>query len=392
MTRSTQTQTETTRADAPDTETADGERGRDGLAIVKNAGSSHFSAVDLATREVIAQVGDGSYPHTAVFHPDGRHAILLYISSSHLEAVDLERMKTVQRIDDLGVATVGSALTDDGKRLFVGTAAELPDDVDPGVVAFRVHGADGDDALRLERIGTTTLGRCAGMCTGPNGLVYVAEKNAGELIALSPTAELSELERYQVGDDPHDIYPVPGTDLIAVNNAGESFATFVDAARGEVRTTAPTGENPHGIAFADGPGGRRAYVPARDDDRLAAIDLEAVAAGDDEPTAFVDVGTATGFAATAADDRYVLVDSYDEAHVTIVDAETLSVAGRVEVGGEPLHVVVSPDDRECYVGNMDRSSVAVLDLEPLRADRPADVTVVDRIDGLGEMPSGIFQP
>ncbi|WP_238593276.1 YncE family protein [Natronobacterium lacisalsi] len=78
--------------------------------------------------------------------------------------------------------------------------------------------------------------------------------------------------------------------------------------------------------------------------------------------------------------------------MTIVDAETLSVAGRVEVGGEPLHVVVSPDDRECYVGNMDRSSVAVLDLEPLRADRPADVTVVDRIDGLGEMPSGIFQP
>ncbi|EMA27340.1 hypothetical protein [Halobiforma nitratireducens] len=392
MTRPTQTtRTEETSGTVPETDS-------DSFAIVKNAGSSYFSAVDPADREEIARLGDGSYPHTAVFHPDGRHAILLYISSSHLEVVDLERLETVQRIDDLGVATVGSALTRDGKRLFVGTAAELPDDPEPGVVALRVVGADGDEgdagdsSIRLERIGTQPIGRCAGMCIGPNGLVYVADKKAGELVALSPTAELSELERYHVGSEPHDIYPVPGTDLIAVNNAGESFTTFVDAAEGAVRGAAPTGENPHGITFADGPGGKRAYVPARDDERVAAIDIGAVTAGDDDPTTFVDVETTTGFAATAADDRYVLVDSYDEPRVTIVDAETLSVAGHVTVDGEPLHLVVGDDGSECYVGNMDRPSVTVLDLEPLRADRPDEVTVVDRIDGLGEMPSGIFQP
>ncbi|WP_254766670.1 YncE family protein [Salinilacihabitans rarus] len=357
-------------------------------ALVKNAGSEHFSVVDLDAREEVGRVGDGTYPHTAAFHPDGRHAYLLYITSAHLEVVDLERLETVGRVDDLGTASVGSALTDDGRRLFVGTAGALPDDDEPGVMAFRVP----EGRPVPERIGTRALGKCAGMCLGPDGRLYVAVKSRGELVALSPTAELAEGTRYAVGERPHDVYPVPGTDLVAVNNAGESFTTFVDVGTKRVAAQVPTGENPHGIAFADGPDGRRAYVPARDDDRLTAVDLDAVEAGENDAAAFVDVGTTTGFAATTPDGRYVLVDSYDESHVTVVDAASRSVVGRVDVGGQPMHLVVSPDGDACFVGNMDRPCVTVLDLSPLRSDRPADVTVADRIEGLGDLPSGIFTP
>lgn len=359
----------------------------EGLAIVKNAGSSHFSAVDLTQREVVADIGDGKYPHTVVFHPDGRHALLLYISSAHLEVVDLETMETVVREDDLGTASIGCALSDDGERLFVTTGATLPDADEPGVIAFSLAG----DPPTPERLGTRVLSRCTGTTIGPNGRLYVGEKRRGQVAVLSADGNLELLDRIDVGDEPHDMYPVPDTEMLVVNNAGESFASFVDVEERTV-TNAETGENPHGLAFAADPsGGRRVYFPAREDDRVAAVDLDTVVAG--EPTTeFVDVGTSTGFVATTPDDRYALFDSYETEDVTIVDAETLSVQSRVRVGGEPLHLVVSPDGSECYVGNMDQEHrhLTVLDIEPLQDDRPEDVTVSGRIDGLGKLPSGIF--
>lgn len=360
-----------------------------GLAIVKNAGSSHFSAVDLGEREVLADVGDGKYPHTVVFHPDGRHALLLYISSAHLEVVDLERMETVAREDELGTASIGCTLSDDGERLFITTGATLPDADEPGVIALSLTG----DPPTPNHLETRVLSRCTGTTIGPDGRLYVGEKQRGQVAVLSADADLELLDRIDVGAKPHDMYPVPGTDLLAVNNAGESYTSFIDVEDGTV-TNATTGENPHGIAFSDGDRGKRAFVPAREDDRVAIIDIDAVLAGEsgDDVSTLIDVGTTTGFAAMGPESRYLLVDSYDTPAVTILDTETEAVAARVEVGGEPLHIVTAPSGRECYVGNMDRSDLAVLDLEPLLDERPEDVTVVDRIGPLGELPSGIFCP
>lgn len=372
------TRTDTTTTARPDAEH---------LAIVKNAGSSHFSAVDLSNREVVADIGDGKYPHTVAFHPDGRHALLLYISSAHLEVVDLGTMETVAREEELGTASIGCTLTDDGQQMFVSTGASLPDADEPGIIALSMEG----EPPTPRRIGTRVLSRCAGTVIGQDGRLYVGLKTAGQVAALSADSQLAVLDRIDVGDKPHDMYPVPGTDLLAVNNAGESFTSFIDLEDGTV-THAETGENPHGIAFANGPNGRRAYIPAREDERVTAVDLEAVAAGERNTSSFVDVGTTTGFATTTPDSRYLLVDSYDESHVTIIDTTSLSVEARVTVGGEPLHLVVSPDGDECYVGNMDPEyrQITVLDIEPLRDARPEDVSVATRIEGLGKLPSGIF--
>jgi DNA-binding beta-propeller fold protein YncE len=126
---------------------------------------------------------------------------------------------------------------------------------------------------------------------------------------------------------------------------------------------------------------------------VAVVDLDAAVAGEPDPTAaLIDVGTTTGFADTTPDGRYAVFDSYDEPFVTIIDLTDLSVATRVTVGGEPLHVVFAADGRQCYVGNMARSDLAVLDTSPLAHDRPDEVTVSRRIEGLGEKPSGIFHP
>lgn len=356
--------------------------------LVKNAASSYFSALDLDSGRVIDEVGEGRYPHTAVFHPDRPVAYLLYISSAHLEVLDLETLETVQRVETLGTAPVGSALGPDGRFLFVGTSVDLPKADDPGVMALSIA----DDGT-LDHAGYRTLSRCSGMRTAPDGTLYVAQKRDAEVIALSGDADLAVRDRIPTGEQPHDMYVLPSDGLLVVNNSHESYATFADLEAGAVRSEAETGRNPHGFAVADGPDYRYGLFPARDDERVAVVDIDAAAAGDAAPTeALVDLGTTTGFVDTTPDGRYAVVDSYDESFVTVLDLTDLAVAARVEVGGEPLHVVFGADGEECYVGNMARSDLAVLDTSPLAEDRPEAVTVDRRITGLGEKPSGIFRP
>ncbi len=367
----------------------DGERTAKRPTIIKNAASSYFTALDPESGQVLGEVGSGQYPHTALFHPDLPVAYLLYISSAHLEVLDLASLETIQRVEQVGMTPIGSALGSNAEYLFVGTAIDLPGTDDPGVLTLSIDGDDGT----VEHAGQRTLSRCSGMRVGPDGDLYVAQKREREVLALSADDELAVRDRIPTGEEPHDMYVLAEDGLLVVNNSGESLATFIDPEAGTVRAEAETGRNPHGFAVADGPDYRYGLVPARDEERFAVIDLDAAAAGAEAPTeALLDVGTTTGFAGTTPDGRYAVIDSYDEPFVTILGLTELTVEGRVEIGGEPLHVVFSDDGEECYVGNMDRNELAVLDTSPLADGRPEDVAVARRIGGLGEKPSGIFQP
>jgi DNA-binding beta-propeller fold protein YncE len=374
--------------DTPTTDEAASTAQRQRPTIVKNAASSHFSAVDLTDGTVLADVGSGRYPHTAVFHPELPLAYLVYISSAHMEVLDLERLETIQRIEALGTAPVGSALGANAEYFFVGTAVDLPDSEDPGLIAMSIS----DDGT-VERIGDRPLSRCSGMRIGPEGSLYVGQKYDAGLVKLTADDELAVQTRIETGQKPHDMYVLPDDETIVVNNAAESFATVVDTASETAVTSVETGENPHGFGIAEGPDYRYGLFPAREGDRVSIVDLDEAVAGVEEPTTtLLDVGTATGFVGATPNGRYALFDSYDESFVTIVDLASKDVVGRVEIGGEPLHVVFNDDGTACYVGNMERSEIAVLDTAPLLDERPDDVTVERRIDGLGKKPSGIFRP
>jgi DNA-binding beta-propeller fold protein YncE len=355
--------------------------------LVKNAASRHFSAVDLERGRVLEEVGDGRYPHTAVFHPEQPVAYLLYISSAHLEVLDLRTLETIQRVEEMGTAPVGSALGPDAEYFFAGTAVDIPGADDPGIIALRLDGGEARHA------GSRALSRCSGMRIGPDGSLYVGQKEEDELVELSADGSLAVRDRIPTGHKPHDMYVLGEDGHLVVNNSGEASATFVDAESGTVSAEAETGENPHGFAVADGPDYRYGLFPARDDERFAVVDIDAAVAGESSPTeALLDLDTTTGFAGTTPDGRYAIVDSYDDPFVTILDLTELTIDTRVDIGGEPLHVVFGDGGEECYVGNMARSDIAVLDTAPLAEGRPEEVTVTRRIDGLGEKPSGIFRP
>lgn len=356
--------------------------------LVKNAGSGYFTAIDPATGAVRATIGDGQFPHTALFHPTIPVAYLVYVASGTVDVVDLRTLEIVQTLPTAGTKPIGNTIGPDGKYFFLGTAAAMPGTDEPGVQAFAI-----EDGGTLEPVGRRSLSRCTGMRTGTTGDVYVGQKRAGEVVALSADEELAVRTRYPTGRHPHDLHVLPADDLVVVNNAGESFATVIDTTERTVVCDVDTGANPHGFALAEGPLGRYGVIPARADHRVAVVDIDAIGDRDVDPTeALIDVGTPTGFVDVSPDGRFAVVDAYERPFVTMLDLEDMSVAGRVVVGGRPRHVVFGPTGRKCYVGNMVRSEVTVLDTTPLLDGRPDDVTVDHRLSDLGKQPSGIFHP
>ncbi|HEX8153933.1 MAG TPA: hypothetical protein VF698_12440 [Thermoanaerobaculia bacterium] len=69
----------------------------------------------------------------------------------------------------------------------------------------------------------------------------------------------------------------------------------------------------------------------------------------------------------------IVVASSDGSHVTLVDAETLAVAGTVAVGSKPHEIALSSDHRIAWVGNTDGTITAV-DLQHRRAMRTIPLT------------------
>jgi DNA-binding beta-propeller fold protein YncE len=355
--------------------------------IVKNAASNFFSVIDPDGHEVIGTIGNGRYPHTAVFHPELPVVYLLYISSAHIEVVELETLQTIQRVDSLGTAPVASALKADSGVLFIGTMGDLPGEDDPGIIALQI---DSDGTLEVAN--QRALSQCAGMRSGPTGKLLAAQKREWEVLQLSGDSTLRLEDSAPTGREPHDIYVIEDEEMMVVNNSLESYLTVIDLGDWSVLTEAETGENPHGFAIADGPDYHYGIIPARESTTVAIVDIGAAAAGDAAPTeALIDVNTTTGFACWVPETEYAILDSYEEPHVTIINLQDKTIAGRVHIGGEPLHVVYT-GDQECYVGNMVRSEIAVLDTNPLTTGSPEAVTVSHRITGVGEKPSGIFQP
>ena len=72
-------------------------------------------------------------------------------------------------------------------------------------------------------------------------------------------------------------------------------------------------------------------------------------------------------AGSAADPRTrVFVSAEKSNDVTVIDAATRAVAGKVAVGRRPRGIAASPDGRVVYVANSDDNSVTAIDTDTLR--------------------------
>lgn len=112
----------------------------------------HVVLIDLVNAEIVGRIdlGPNSRPHTALFHPDGRHALATMQDSDQVALIDLEQMNVVRTYPTGGREGHMVRVSPDGSRAYVtsrlgdGTLSVIFLDEDrPPVVIETGPGAEG---------------------------------------------------------------------------------------------------------------------------------------------------------------------------------------------------------------------------------------------------------
>jgi YVTN family beta-propeller protein len=237
-----------------------------------------------------------------------------------------------------------------------------------------------------------------------------------ELIAIDPAA-MRLVHRLPVGKGPaHSVMLSPDRRHVLINVAGDNLIAVVDREKLEIVRTIPTGLFPCDLDFH--PNGKVGYVPERDQDTVASLDLEtftilervrfpesskphmlrvapdggsvwvqAAAAGTnsllDPQTLAVEVTEQLGQApvtnAWAPDGRHVYVTHFGDNFVSVLDAKSGEEIRRIPVGPQLGNLAFRPDGKFAYVAVIGAGRVAVIDTEAME---------VVKMLPAGEQPGG----
>lgn len=357
------------------------------LALVKHLRGEGLSVIDATRHETLARVGQGRQPHALAVHPSGRWGYVPYMGSNVLEVVDLWTLSVVDRLDRVGTAPVGAALSRTGNYLFVSSYGSLPDHDSPGLAVFETS-PDGGLAL----VDQLRVGKAAGVVVDVRNDVWVALKDENEVVRMDATPPFAETDRFPVPGDPQDMAYAPAYGLLGVNNVSNGSVTFLDALAGDRLATVPA-PNPRGGTAV--PAADRWFVGDKEGDGVTAIDLRAVRSGAgeriDDATERVTLGTPTAFTDVTPDGALLVIDAYEDDRVTFLDPADLDVVARVRTGSSPHHPRFSADGRVCYVPNMDDDSVTVLDTSTARDDSEGISKITDIAMPEGSAPSSCFR-
>ncbi|MDP8254598.1 MAG: YncE family protein [Candidatus Alcyoniella australis] len=164
----------------------------------------------------------------------------------------------------------------------------------------------------------------------------------------------------------------PGSDYLYVTNKGLSAIVIFDVARNEFVTsfTISSGErtigyDTRGIAFS--PDGRWAYICSRVPDALLVIDTEKIPNQPDEAIwRIIPMWDSPSGVAVSADGSEIWVTNFDSECLIVVDAQTLDVIARIDVGRGPYDVALTAPDAEdgrfyALVPNFYAHSLSIVD-------------------------------
>lgn len=195
--------------------------------------------------------------------------------------------------------------------------------------------------------------------------VYVPDENSGDVVVIDP-ATFQIIGRFKVGKSPEHVTPDWDFSHLYVNNMSSSTLTVIDPATGRPTGTIST-PYPYNLYFTTD--GSKAIVV---DDFLSSTDLS------HNGLRFYDRVTwkflkwlEIPFAGAdhldmSADGSFLLVSCESSGEAVKVDTRTMTITGKVRVGGLPLDVRLSPDGSVFYIANQGEGGVDVVDSATLR--------------------------
>lgn len=202
-----------------------------------------------------------------------------------------------------------------------------------------------------------------------------------ELIAIEP-AEMRVTRRLRIGKGPaHSVMLSPDRRFVLVNAAGENFIAVVDRETLQVVRRVPTGLFPCDLDFA--PDGKVAYIPERDQDTVASLDLRTF-----EVLRRVSfpAGSKPHMLRVAPDGNSVWVQMAQGGTNDVLDPNTLGVRSTQQLGRVPVTNAWTPDGRHVYITHFEDDFVSVVDAASFREVKRIRVgsrlgTVAFRPDG-----------
>jgi YVTN family beta-propeller protein len=310
-------------------------------------GFSHnygLSAIDLRNFNYTTLFSGQSPPSYLAISPDGLWLYAVHEQSCGITKIDIGNRSAVKTIP-VDMYPQDVAISPDGKRIYISCAQPYAGDTVCVV-----------DAVSFEVIDRLRPG-------------------------ISPG-------RLAISGDGSRIYVLPARYSQSQYTNGRlttSGPVVLDAFSGAILGRLNAGEQPSGMAFADG--GNRLYVACEGSDNVTVIDL----ATGDQSDSIRAMRSPADVVADPGDKNVFVVNSYyGSSFLSIINTTTDLISGTVDLRAYPDVIqeyelplktaVVSDDGRKVYVANPDADSVSVVDVESLRLD--ANIAV-------GMLPTGL---
>jgi YVTN family beta-propeller protein len=183
--------------------------------------------------------------------------------------------------------------------------------------------------------------------------VYVPDELLGNITVINPQT-FQIIDRYPSGTTAHHVGPGPDFTKLYVNNMGSNNLLEIDARSGKPIRTIPAAV-PYNLYFTTD--GSKAIVAAEPNNRLDFYDAVSWQLLKSVPMGCNGVDHLD----MSADGRYLLVSCEFDGQVVRVDTVAMAVTGRVNLGGLPVDVKLSPDGAVFYIANQGRHGVSIVD-------------------------------
>jgi YVTN family beta-propeller protein len=296
---------------------------------ITNTKSNSISIIDTATLEVTGTIplGPGK-PNRVVFHPDGRHAWVVYDKSHDLGVVDAEARKLVRRLK-IGGNPYNLTFSPDGRYLYVlDWASETSNDE---VIVWDLK------AERIEWRLEVSTWPAHSLFSRDGRLLYVSGETAGDLTVIDTTTRTAVARIVHGGGDAMGLALSPdGKTLYA--GAGENKAVLkIDTAtHKQVGTIAVPGVVHETTLTLDG---RFLYVTLRKLNKVVIVST-----ADDKIVKIVDSRGYPDLVTMEPSGRYALVSNRYSNAVSVIDVATHREVRRIPVGKAPHGMALRPHE------------------------------------------------
>lgn len=220
-----------------------------------------------------------------------------------------------------------------------------------------------------------------GIAVRPDGeTLFVGDYGDGNVYAIG-TDDFDIRETIATGSNAHGVDLDPDGRYLYVSGGSVDVrgdVAVVDAGSYDVLEGIETDGAGH-VNF--GPDGRYAYVSNVDMDRIAVVDVDAMAVLETVP-----VGEGPNEAVASPDGRYVYTANVRDGSVSVVEVETWEERDRIAAGEGTHGIDVTPDGTQVWTANRGTGDLSVIDVE--KREVVETVTDVDGANHLAITPDG----